>query len=105
MSKILEYFRGVNSYLTSQPRKYKVGAYGCGSVCEETRNSGLVDYTYLAGSTGWNGFGTHLDSSKYTLRQYLSTVSAGVGVDPVITYKDDIGSWNAIQPVNNTGEE
>ncbi len=53
-----QYFRGVNAGLAAAGggrSEYRVGVYGSGAVCEAIRGAGLAQYTWLTGSTAWDG--------------------------------------------------
>lgn len=70
------YFRSVNQVLKADG-KYKIGAYGSGSVCQHLLNKELVDYCWLAMSTGWPGSKEFHASGKWSLVQQRSTFCKG----------------------------
>ena len=53
-----QYFRGVNAGLAAagggRP-EYKVGVYGSGAVCATIKGERLAQYSWLTGSTAWEG--------------------------------------------------
>ena len=56
---ISDYFRGVAAGFAAaggEASAYRVGVYGSGAVCAALHNAGLVEYTWLAMSTGWSGY-------------------------------------------------
>lgn len=64
------YFRAVKSGING---KYKIGVYGSGMVCKHLRAKGLVEYCWLAMSTGWPGYKEVYASSKWSLAQQHTT--------------------------------
>jgi hypothetical protein len=53
-----QYFRGVTAgfaAVSGGHADYKVGVYGSGAVCEEVKQAGLAQYTWLSNSTAWSG--------------------------------------------------
>jgi Domain of unknown function (DUF1906) len=70
-----DYFKGVNSVFKAQPdgRKFKVGAYGSGLVCERLLNAKLVDYCWLSQSQGWPGYQKFYASGKWSMVQKMTT--------------------------------
>ena len=53
------YFQGVQTAFNAANGAvpdYKVGVYGSGAVCEALLKAGLVEFTWLAMSTGWAGY-------------------------------------------------
>ncbi len=69
---IVHYFEQVNASV--KPEGYKIGAYGSGSVCELLLGKKLVDYCWLAQSTGWPGFDHFYRSKRWTMVQERTTV-------------------------------
>lgn len=64
-----QYFRGVNAGLAaagSGRARYKVGVYGSGAVCDAVRTAGLAHYSWLTGSTAWDGTAGY---SSWNIRQ------------------------------------
>jgi Domain of unknown function (DUF1906) len=64
-----QYFRGVNAGLAAAGRgrpEYRVGVYGSGAVCAAIRGAGLAHYTWLSGSTAWEGTAGY---SAWNIRQ------------------------------------
>jgi len=54
-----DHFRAVNEVFAASPTQYSVGVYGSGLMCGLMRNAGLVKYTWLSQSTGfqeWTSF-------------------------------------------------
>jgi hypothetical protein len=70
-----DYFKGVNSVFKAQPdgRKFKIGAYGSGLVCERLLSAKLVDYCWLSQSQGWPGYQKFYASGKWSMAQKMTT--------------------------------
>ena len=59
---INDYFRGIAAGFAAaggDAPDYKIGVYGSGSVCLALSQAGLVEYTWLAMSSGWAGSKTY----------------------------------------------
>ena len=69
---IVRYFEQVKA--TVQPEGYKIGAYASGAVCELLLGKNLVDYCWLAQSTGWPGFDHFYHSKRWVMAQQKTTV-------------------------------
>jgi hypothetical protein len=69
---ILRYFEQVNAVV--RPEGYKIGAYGSGAVCELLLGRKLIDYCWLAQSTGWPGYDRFLRSRRWVMVQQKTTV-------------------------------
>ena len=58
LQQVDQYFRGVAAGLVAagggRP-EYKIGVYGSGAVCAEVKAAGLAQYSWLSGSTAWDG--------------------------------------------------
>ena len=58
LQQVDQYFRGVAAGLGAagggRP-EYKIGVYGSGAVCAEVKAAGLAQYSWLSGSTAWDG--------------------------------------------------
>jgi hypothetical protein len=58
LQQVDQYFRGIAAGLAAagggRP-EYKVGVYGSGVVCAELKAAGLAQYSWLSGSTAWDG--------------------------------------------------
>jgi hypothetical protein len=72
---ISDYFKGVNSVFKAQPdgRRFKIGAYGSGLVCEHLLSEKLVDYCWLSQSQGWPQFQKFYASGKWSMAQKMTT--------------------------------
>ncbi len=70
-----DYFKGVNSVFKSQPdgRKFRIGAYGSGLVCERLLSAKLVDFCWLSQSQGWPGYQKFYASGKWSMAQKMTT--------------------------------
>ncbi len=79
MEKIKTYFRTAKSVINRAG--YKMGAYGSGLVCKTLLDSGLAEYCWLAGATGWPGYKSFFDSKRWSLVQELPQTCAGRDVD------------------------
>ena len=64
------YFREAKATLNGA---YKIGAYGSGATCAYLQKKGLVDYCWLAMSTGWPGFKEQIASGQWNLAQQRTT--------------------------------
>jgi hypothetical protein len=58
VQQVAQYFRGVAAGFVAagggRP-EYKIGVYGSGAVCAEVKAAGLAQYSWLSGSTAWDG--------------------------------------------------
>jgi Domain of unknown function (DUF1906) len=70
------YFHEANRVLKADGR-YKVGAYGSGLVCEYLLDKKLVQYCWLAMSTGWPRSKEFLESGRWHLVQQRTTFCKG----------------------------
>jgi hypothetical protein len=64
--KVVDYFAGIEVGFNAAGRgnaEYLVGVYGSGFVCSSLLTSHLVQYTWVALSTGWTGSKTFKDWS------------------------------------------
>lgn len=52
---VTDYFIAVNSILAAAPVRYLPGVYGSGLTCRTIRDTGLARFTWLSGSTGFQG--------------------------------------------------
>jgi Domain of unknown function (DUF1906) len=64
------YFREAKATLNGS---YKIGAYGSGATCAYLQKRGLIDYCWLAMSTGWPGFKEQIASGNWNLAQQRTT--------------------------------
>jgi hypothetical protein len=70
-----KYFRSVHEvfrntgYHNEDGKGFKIGAYGSGFICNHLMKQKLVDYCWLAQSTGWPGYDSFLQSKKWSLLQ------------------------------------
>jgi Domain of unknown function (DUF1906) len=67
------YFRDVRAGMGESKAGYKIGAYGSGATCRHLQKHGLIDYCWLAMSTGWPGFDAQYKSGNWHLAQQRST--------------------------------
>lgn len=85
--------------------RFKLGAYGGGMVCEHLLGLGLADYCWLSQSKGLAGYDAFNGSSRWVMRQELTTVCKGwkfrTGGDfqfdfnTVNARTPDFGQWNS----------
>jgi len=64
LQRVDQYFRGVNAGLAaagSGRPEYRVGVYGSGAVCGLIKGERLAQYTWLSGSTAWDGTSGYAD--------------------------------------------
>jgi len=92
---VLPYLMAVDEALG---RSYRMGVYGSGAVCEAALDARLVEFTMLAQSTGWSGYGRYEASRKATLRQGAETSIAGLRVDPNVASMKDFGQFKPFAP-------
>ena len=69
---ILRYFEQVDA--TMKGEGYKIGAYSSGAVCELLLAHKLVDYCWLAQSSGWPGYDHFYRSKHWVMVQQKTTV-------------------------------
>lgn len=66
LDQIKSYFE----YVASQIRpRYRMGIYGSGTQAKLMLESGLVDFVWLSGSTGWSGTKAMLKTDEWTIFQ------------------------------------
>lgn len=89
---IKQYFEGIHEGFQSaganSPNRYQVGVYGSGLTCTKLLEGGLATFTWLAGSTGFQGSREFARQKKYNLIQFLPQDVCGVNVDPDETNPD-----------------
>jgi hypothetical protein len=81
---ILPYFRAVKRAF-AEPNglpAYRIGVYGSGAVCQAVLDAQLAELAWLSCSTGWRGYREFLASGRWSLKQHLPTMLAGLDVDP-----------------------
>lgn len=106
---IRSYFEGVRSVFDAAPKKYKIGVYGNGAVCDRMLTLGLVDYTWLSMSKGHHGHKDFYKSNRWALCQKLETTLCGMDVDPNETNPNldfggfRLGAAGAVPPVAGAG--
>jgi len=61
---------------------YQVGIYGSGASCDAILSAGLSQFSWLAQSTGWQGYKSFLQSNKWSLLQAMPTSVGEVNCDP-----------------------
>jgi hypothetical protein len=95
--RIIPYFTGVASVLRlpNGSPSYKIGVYGSGRVCSELQTQGLVDYTWLAQSTGWADYNAYKQAKRWAIRQLMPVHVGEIEGDPDIVNPDtdDIGDF------------
>jgi hypothetical protein len=58
LQQVDQYFWGVVAGLVAAGAgrsEYKIGVYGSGAVCAQVKAAGLAQYSWLSGSTAWDG--------------------------------------------------
>ncbi len=106
---IIRYFEQVNAVVKTD-NNYKIGAYASGAVCELLLGHKLIDYCWLAQSTGWPGFDHFFHSKRWAMVQERSTLCRTwnfangdhVWVDFNRTNSIPRGSWNKKGPIKST---
>jgi predicted small secreted protein len=99
---IENYFRAARGELAVSKSGYKIGGYGSGATCARLQSKGLIDYCWLAMSTGWPGYQKQLTSGKWHLAQQRSTKCSAwqypsgerVRFDFNRVNKSDYGQWS-----------
>ncbi len=105
------YFSEVKTTLNGA---YKIGAYGSGATCAHLQKKGLVDYCWLAMSTGWPGFKEQIANGNWNLAQQRTTFcknwkfenreTVHFDFNKVNSAKNGYGQWSkkgAITPMAN----
>ncbi len=80
---VIPYFRGVARAFAEDNGLpvYRVGVYGSGAVCAAVLDAGLAELAWLSCSTGWSGYRAFLVSGRWTLKQHLPAMIAGLDAD------------------------
>lgn len=80
---IIPYFRGVARAFAEDNGLpvYRVGVYGSGAVCAAVLDAGLAELAWVSCSTGWSGYRAFLASGRWTLKQHLPAMIAGLDAD------------------------
>ncbi|MGY8680474.1 glycoside hydrolase domain-containing protein [Bradyrhizobium sp. UFLA05-153] len=83
-TRIVPYFNAVRQALKggAGDASYQVGVYGSGAVCQALLQAGLVSYTWVSQSGGFNGTAAFLRSGQWNLHQRLPSTLYGLSVDP-----------------------
>ena len=100
------YFREVNRIMKADGR-YRIGAYGSGLMCKHLLANKLVDFCWLAMSTGWPGSKEFQASGKWSLLQQRTTFCKGwqfkeqemARFDFNRIRPGDVGQWHKKGPV------
>jgi Domain of unknown function (DUF1906) len=100
------YFREVQRVMKTDGR-YRIGAYGSGMVCKHLLASKLVDFCWLAMSSGWPGSREFQASGKWSMVQQRTTFCRGwkfkeqemARFDFNRVKSGDIGQWNKKGPI------
>ncbi|MGV7217215.1 glycoside hydrolase domain-containing protein [Bradyrhizobium sp. UFLA05-112] len=99
-TRIVPYFRAVRQVLTggAGAPSYQVGVYGSGAVCQALLAAGLVSFTWVSQSSGFNGTATFLRSGQWNLHQRLPSTLYGLSVDPndPNPQRPQFGAFNAL---------
>lgn len=74
---ILEYFSSLHAQFTKAGRL--IGVYGSGQSCSKLKEAGIVHFTWLAQSTGWNGYSRWKTSADVI--QGPESIVAGLDAD------------------------
>lgn len=79
---------------------FKIGAYGSGLVCDVLGSRGLIDYCWLAMSTGWPNYTAYEASGRWALKQVKTSPSdecfgmkGKVSMNIAGRQAFDIGQW------------
>ena len=86
---ITHYFQGVREALqhaAGSGARYPVGVYGSGLACRTLLDAGFVSFTWLSGSTGWQGHATFAASGDWSIKQtVLETTVCSLNADLDVT--------------------
>jgi Domain of unknown function (DUF1906) len=103
------YFRQAKTTLAASGTGYKIGVYGSGATCAHLQKRGLVDYCWLAMSTGWPGFNAQIASGKWNMAQqrttfcknwkYINRETVHFDFNKVNSTKSNLGQWSKKGPV------
>ena len=101
---IESYFEAIGKAFSGQ---YRVGVYGSGTVCKTLQSAGFVDLAWLAGSTGWSGTSTMLQTDQWALFQAAMDLADPLPHDgnQVPSENADFGQFNLDGPEGRTGGE
>ncbi|WP_068317958.1 DUF1906 domain-containing protein [Polycladidibacter hongkongensis] len=96
---IKPFFEGVNQTFTQGGSPYRVGVYGSGLICENTKRDGLAQLFWLSQSLGFRDSRSFLDSNQWTLSQHLPQNLDGLDYDPDLINPDlrDFGQFRIYQ--------
>jgi hypothetical protein len=101
-SAIIPYFRGVARALAEDNGlpAYRVGVYGSGAVCAAVLDAGLAELAWVSCSSGWSGYRAFVASGRWTLKQHLPAMIAGLDADAndANMQRPDIGDFLPGQP-------
>jgi hypothetical protein len=74
-------------------KRYKLGVYGPGNVCEAALAAGIVSYTWLAAASAWPGYKPFRDGRRWNLLQeFVDVTVGGVKCDKNMSNGDG-GGW------------
>lgn len=98
---VMPYFQAIRATFGGQEapngmrtaRKYRVGVYASGAVCNAALAADFADLAWLAAPTGWLGSREFAATKKWVLHQGLPTHVAGVDCDPNTANGDDWGQF------------
>ena len=98
LENIVLYFDGIYHYFhnsTNNPNNYKVGVYGSGYVCNRIKQvEGLAEYSFLAAPTGWTGYASYDDPTKYNIKQGEPIIYLDTTFDDNTAIGDNYGQWS-----------
>lgn len=86
------------AYKIALAGKYRLGAYGCGTLLSQLDAKGLIDKRWLSNATGWSGYQIYKNSMKWDILQGLDIHAfGGIDVDPdqLNPNTTDFGFWKA----------
>ena len=103
---VRHYFAEVNRVLKTDGR-YRVGGYGSGATCNMLLKNNLVEFCWLAMSTGWPGSKQFMASGRWSLAQQHTTFCKGwkfngremARFDFNRMKGGDVGQWSKKGPV------
>jgi hypothetical protein len=79
---ISSYFQGIQAgfnTISADNPVYPIGAYGSGLVCNWLLTHQLAKYTWLSGSTGWQGYSSF---TAWNIKQGATTTACNLSIDP-----------------------
>ena len=94
LNHIVEYFGKIKDTFDGFTKKYKIGVYGTGKVCNKIKQEeGLAEYSWLCEGSGKTGYSEYDSVDKYNIKQSGPVFYNGVEFDDNIAVNTDYGQW------------